>query len=241
MKYLLIICSLLVTSAVPAQTLQLHFDARHTLDPSHNPENFPTIYFEYYRQAKDTSGAFFMKTEADMQGAGHNIGKFYTQLSQSLRFWKPKVYAQLQYSGGMGIAEPGSYGYYITNAFSAGMVYPFQWKGAWFSTSILYTYNAFKKASNDVMYSLYWGKGFWNYKIEFSGDIEVYTLNKNLGDAYTANLHGKRLAVFGEPQVWFKVHNGFSVGSKINLYYHVLTDQNLLQIYPTMGARFKFN
>lgn len=176
-----------------------------------------------------------------MQGTNHNMGKFFMQISQSFKLWKPKIYAQFQYSGGMGIAEPGSYGYYIANAFSAGPVYPFRWKGAWFSTSLLYTYNTFKKPSNDVMYSLYWGKGFWNYKLEFSGDIEVYTLNKNLGDVATSGLHGKWLAFFGEPQVWFKVHNGFSLGSKINMYYHVLNDQNMLQVYPTIAARFKFN
>ena len=241
MKYLLVIVFITASLTAGAQTLQLHFDPRHTLDPSHSPMNFPTIYFEYFHQAKDTSGAFFMKTEADLEGEGHNIGKFYTQLSQSFRFWEPKIYLQLQYSGGMGITVPGSYGYYITNALSIGPVYPFQWKGAWFSTSLLYTYNAFKKPSNDVLYSLYWGKGFWNYKVEFSGDIELYTLNKSLGDAYTSKLHGKRLALFGEPQLWFKVHNGFSMGSKINMYFHVLTDQNILQIYPTIAARFRFN
>jgi hypothetical protein len=88
---------------------------------------------------------------------------------------------------------------------------------------------------------LYWGKGFWNYQFEFSGDVEVYTLNKNMGDAYTANLQGKWLCVFAEPQVWFKIHKGFSVGSKVNMYFHVLTTEDLLQVYPTIGARFKFN
>ncbi|HEX3387077.1 MAG TPA: DUF5020 family protein [Mucilaginibacter sp.] len=240
MKYLMAFILIIAPFFAGAQILQLHFDPRHTLDPSHNPENFPTIYFEYFHQAKDTSGSFFMKSEADMQGANHNVGKFFTQISQSFKFWKPKIYMQLQYSGGMGIVDPGSFGYYITNAFSAGPVYPFQWKGAWFSTSLLYTYNAFKKPSNDIMYSLYWGKGFWNYKFEFSGDIELYTLDKNLGDAATNNLRGKWLAFFGEPQVWFKVHNGFSLGSKVNMYFHVLTDQNLLQVYPTIAGRFKF-
>jgi hypothetical protein len=241
MKYLLLSVFVLTAVIACGQTLQLHFDPRHTLDPARNPANFPTIYFEYFKQAKDTSGSFFMKTETDLQGAGHNVGKFYTQLSQSFKFWKPKIYAQVQYSGGMGIAEPGSYGYYITNAFSAGVVYPFQWKGAWFSTSLSYTYNAFKKPSNDVLYSLYWGKGFWNYKFEFSGDLELYTVNKNLGDAYTSNLHGKWVAFFGEPQIWFKIHNGLSAGSKINMYFHVLTDEDLLQVYPTIALRFKFN
>jgi len=223
-----------------AQTLQFHYDPRHTLDPSHNRANFPTIYFEYFK-SRDNSGSFLFKIESDLNGAAHNTGKFYMQVSQSFKFWKPKVYMQLQYSGGMGIAEPGSYGYYITNAFSAGAVYPFQWKGAWFSTALSYTYNSFKKPSHDLLYSLYWGRGFWNYKFEFSGDIELYTLNKNLGDAYTSNLSGKRISFFGEPQVWFRIHNGFALGSKINMYYHVLTTENFLQVYPTIAARFKFN
>ena len=230
----------MLPAMLAAQSLQLHYDMRHTLDPSHNSMNFPTIYFEYFK-SKDTSGSFFIKTEADLNGAGHNIGKFYTQVSQSFRFWKPKVYAQLQYSGGLGIAEPGSYPFYITNAFSLGAVYPFQWKGAWFSTSLSYAYNAFKKPSHDLLYSLYWGRGFWNYKFEFSGDVEVYTLNKNHGDAYTSNLSGKSVAVFGEPQIWFKIHHGFSLGSKVNIYYHVLINEDLLQVYPTLAARFKFN
>ncbi|MBS1503696.1 MAG: hypothetical protein JST32_16620, partial [Bacteroidetes bacterium] len=60
-----------------AQTLQLHFDPRHTLDPKHNHQNFPTIYFEYFK-SMDTLGSFFIKTEDDLQGANHNAGKFYT-------------------------------------------------------------------------------------------------------------------------------------------------------------------
>ncbi len=241
MKYVLLFVAVILSQAVCAQVLQLHFDPRHTLDPKHNSENFPTIYFEYFKNAKDTSGSFFIKSEADLQGANHNMGKFFTQVSQSFKFWRPKVYLQLQYSGGMGIAQPDSYGYYISNAFSSGIVYPFQWKGGWFSTSLSYTLNVFKKPSNDILYSLYWGHGFWNYKVEFSGDIEVYTRNKNIGDTYTANLHGKWVSFFGEPQIWFRVHNGFSLGSKINMYFHVLLDENLLQVYPTIAARFKFN
>jgi hypothetical protein len=239
MKFRLLVILGMISSALHAQNLQLHYDPRHSLDPKHNSMNFPTIYFEYYK-AKDSTGAFFIKMESDLNGSQNNIGKFYTQVSQSFRFWKPKVYMQLQYSGGMGIAEPGSYAYYITNAFSLGAVYPFQWKGAWFSTSLSYTYNSFKKPSHDLLYSLYWGKGLWNYKFEFSGDIELYTQNRNLGDTYTSNLSGKRVSFFGEPQVWFKIHNGFSVGSKINMYYHVLTSDNIFQVYPTAAVRFKF-
>lgn len=238
MKHCLSILLVVLPLALFSQTLQLHYDFRHTLDPVHNAMNFPAIYFEYFKQ-QDTSGTFFIKTESDLNGQDNNIGKFYTQIDKSVRFWRPKVYLQLQYSGGLGIAEPGSYAYYITNAFAVGAVYPFQWKKAWFSTSLSYNYNNFKRPSHDVLYSLYWGCGFWNYKIEFSGDVNIYTQNKNLGDVYTSNLTGKRVSFFCEPQLWFKVHNGFLAGTKINMYYHVLLSDDILQVYPTLGLRFK--
>jgi hypothetical protein len=241
MKYRFLFILGMLPSLLFAQTLQLHYDFRHTVDPSHNSMNFPTIYFEYFKQKDTASGSFFMKMENDLNGQNHNIGKFYTQLTQSFKFWKPKVYAQVQYSGGLGISEPGSYPYYIANAFSVGPVYPFQWKGAWFSTALSYTYNAFKKPSNDFLYSFYWGRGFWNYKVEFSGDVELYSMNRNTGDSFTSNLGGKSIAFFGEPQVWFRIHKGFALGSKINLYYHVLTNEDLFQVYPTLAVRFKFN
>jgi hypothetical protein len=90
------------------------------------------------------------------------------------------------------------------------------------------------------MLSFYWGKGLWNYKMEFDGDFELYTLNRNQGDAATQNLKGKILSFFGEPQVWFKVIGGLSVGSKFIMYYHVIIPQNLFEIYPTVAARVKF-
>jgi hypothetical protein len=96
------------------------------------------------------------------------------------------------------------------------------------------------KPSNDVMLSFYWGKGFWNYKVEFAGDFELYTLNRNTGYEATKDLHGKTVSFFGEPQIWFRIHKGFSLGSRAILYYHVITTENLFEVYPTIAARIKF-
>jgi len=71
-----------------------------------------------------------------------------------------------------------------------------------------------KKPSHDLMYSLYWWRGFWNYKNRISVDLELYTQNKNLGDSFTSNLSGKRVSFFGEPQVWFKIITGLAVGRR---------------------------
>jgi len=244
-KYLVFF--LLMTGSVSlfSQNLQLHYDLRHTVDPQRNPQNFPTLYFEYFKAMDTTSslikpGSFFIKMESDLQGDRNNIGKAFIQASQTFRLWQTKVYLAVQYSGGLGVTNPAQYSYYINNCLSIGPSYPFQWKGGYFNAEIFYNYNMLKKPSNDFMLSFYWGKGFWNYKMEFDGDFELYTLNRNQGDDLTKNQHGKLVSFFGEPQVWFKIKGGFAMGSKLIMYYHVITTENVFEAYPTIAARIKF-
>ncbi len=100
---------------------------------------YPTLYFEYWK-ARDSGtaflkyGGFLFKTEADLNESHHNIGKFFCQVTQSVRAWQPKIFLQLGYSGGAGITDPRQYSYYITNTFQAGAEIPFQWRGAIFSS-----------------------------------------------------------------------------------------------------------
>jgi len=233
-----VICLALVCSIpVFSQNLQFYYDFRHSLDPKLNPRNYPSLYFEYFKGGD--SGSFLIKVQDDFTGQEGNIGRHFIQASKALRFWKPKIFLGLQYSSGLGIAEPGNYSYFITNAFSIGVSKPFQWKGAWFNALVYYTYNTYTRPSQDPLVSFYWGKGFLHYKIEFAGDLEIWTLNKNLGDSSSARLNGKRFYFFGEPQIWFKLNKQFSLGSKINLYYHVLNMNSTFQIYPTLAIKYK--
>ena len=227
-----------------SQSLQWHYDLRHTIDPDHNTRNFQTLFFQYFKTLDSGSyfikpGSFLLQMQSDFDGDNHNMGKFYMQVSQSLRCWKPKIYLSLEYSGGLGIAEPGSYGFYIANGFSLGASHLMAWKGGYYNLALSYRYNAFKRPSHDAMFSFYWWKGFWNYRIEISGDLEAWTQNKNHGDASTAGRRGKSLAMFGEPQVWLNGIKKISIGTKVNLYYNVLTPENLFQVYPTLGLRYK--
>jgi hypothetical protein len=244
MKQLILIVLCIYSFQAYSQSLQLHYELRHTVDPKHNSQNFPSLFFEYFKSQTDTSsfikpGSFLFKAETDMQGDKNNIGKAYIQASQSFRVWKPKILLGVQYSGGLGVTEPKQYSYYINNALGVGPVYPFQWRGAYFNAAVYYTYNMLKKPSNDVMLSLYWWKGFLNYKLEFAGDLELYTLNKNHGDDFTKDLKGKTFSFLGEPQVWLNMSTTFAVGSKQLLYYHVVTSENVFQVYPTFAVRVK--
>lgn len=245
MKSILIAAACLSSTLLTAQNLQLHYDLRHTIDPARNPHNFPVLYFEYFR-SRDSGkafikpGSFLLKTEADLQGPGNNIGKFFLQVSQSFRCWKPKIFVQLQYSGGAGITEPKQYSYYITNAYSAGIETHFQWKKAWFSSILFYKYVPYARPTRDLLYTVYWWKGFFHYKIEFAGDFSCWTENKDHGDAVTAGSKGKRFSFFAEPQVWYNLDPVLAIGSKINFYYHVNTTEDLLQIYPTIAVKVKW-
>ena len=244
MKRIIFTCSCIFPMLIFAQSLQLHYDLRHTIDPKHNPQNFPELFFEYFKSQTDTSsfikpGSFLFKAETDMKGYKNNIGNAFIQVTQTFRLWRPKIFVGVQYSGGLGVTEPRQYSYYINNSFAIGPNYNFQWKGFYCSTSVYYTYNMRKKPSNDVMLTFYWWKGLFNYKLEFNGDFELYTLNKNTGEDFTKDLRGKTVSFFGEPQVWYNVNKSIALGSKQLLYYHVNTTENLFQVYPTVAIKVK--
>jgi hypothetical protein len=248
-KIIIAACALAAMTAANAQNLQLHYDLRHTISPAANPKNFPTLYFECWkmrdsgqhksRHISIKPGAFFLKTEADLLGSGNNIGKFFMQVSQSFRAWKPKIFLQFQYSGGNGITEPKQYSYYITNTCQAGAELPFHWQGAWLTADLDYRYVSYPKPTNDPIFTLYWYRGFFHYKLEFAGDFSCWTENRNHGDETTAGQKGKRGFFFAEPQVWYSLTKTFSIGAKLNCYYHVNIPADSWQAYPTLAIRTK--
>jgi len=240
MKFFLLSAFFLLSMAGFSQNLQLHYDFRHTIDPTLNAKNFPTFSFEYFKEI-DTAGtgSFLFKIQTDLKGKKNNVGQVFTQVSQSLRFWKPKVYLSFNYSGGLGITSD-AFGFYLSNSFGAGVSYPFQWKGAWFATNLLFRYNAFEQPSYDPQFTFYFGKGFLDYKVFIAGSFVFWTENRNQGNDYTKNLSGKKFAFFGDPQIWIRIKNGLSVGSRINVYYHLLSEDDQIQLYPTLGTKYQF-
>ena len=249
-KTLIIVCLLsssVLYTVTYSQELQIHYDMRHSIDPKRNPKNFPTLYFEYFKSQDSGKhfikpGSFLLKTQADFLGEKNNIGNFYMQVSQSFRCWKPKIFLNLQYSGGLGITEPQrEYSYYIQNTYSIGINYPFKLRNAYFAAVLNYKHIPYIKPSHDFSYTLYWWQGLMNYKCNFSGYFSLWTENKNRGDAYTIDLKGKRFSFIAEPQFWYKLGNMFALGTKINMFYHIFTTDNVLQVYPTIGVRFEIN
>ena len=240
MKILILSALFIFTLDGFSQNLQFHYDFRHSADPALNPKNFPSFSFEYFKDIDTVgTGSFLLKLDARLDGENNNMGQVFTQISQSLRFWKPKLYLSLNYSGGLGVTPTAS-GYYLSNSFGIGSSVPFQWKGAWLSTGLSFRMNVFDKPSYDPQFTLYFGKGFINYKIFTAGSFVFWTQNRNQGNDYTKDLRGKKFAFFGDPQVWIKIKKGLSAGSKINVYYHLLSENNRIQFYPTLGLKYQF-
>jgi hypothetical protein len=226
------------TAAAGAQQLQLHYDFRHTTNPALNRRNFPSLSFEYFKEG-DSTGSFLLKAQTDLNGEKKSPGQAFFQLSKSLRFWKPKIFLTLNYSGGLGVAPP-AYGYYINNSFGAGVAKNVFWKGTVLSFGLLYRYNSLPKASHDAQLNFYFWKGFLNYRLQVSGSIVAFTQNRDIGTEFTKELHGKKIAFYGDPQIWWKLRGKTSIGTRLSLYYHVLTEKNQMQVYPTVGVKQEF-
>ena len=240
MKWSLILTFLFLSATGLSQNLQLHYDFRHSIDPKRNAENFPSVSFEYFKLLDTVgTGSFLIKLQADLKGSDGNIGQVFTQLSQSLRFWKPKIYLYLNYSGGLGVT-PSAFGFYIANSYGVGVSYPFQWNGAWLSTNLSVRYNAYTKPSYDPQFTFYFGKGIRNYRFFIAGSFVFWTENRNHGDDDTQQKKGKKFAFFGDPQFWVNIKKGVSAGTRINVFYHTLTDENEIQFYPTLGLKYQF-
>jgi hypothetical protein len=93
MKYLFLALIGLISFRVSSQNVQLVYDMRHSADPKNNPVNFPTLYFEYFKQQDSGKsfikpGSFLFKIEADAAGPGTNTNKMYFQVAQTLRCWQ---------------------------------------------------------------------------------------------------------------------------------------------------------
>jgi hypothetical protein len=237
MKQLLILTFSCCVLGVQAQNVQLHYDLRHSIDPEINKKNFPTLSFEYFKLV-DTNGtgAFLFKMQADFNGKDGNLGQIFTQISQTLRFWKPKVYVYLNYSGGLGLT-PAGFGFNIANAYNIGLSYPFQWKGAWLSANISARYTAFDKPSFDPQFTFYFGRGLYNWKFFTAGSFVFWTENINRGDVPLVS--GKKFAFFGDPQFWWNIKKGWSLGTRINVLYN-LVEADAIKVYPTLGIKYQF-
>jgi len=221
----------------PAQDLQLHYDWRHTVDPRNNARNFPALTFKTFKALE--FGSFLLKLEANLDGSQHNVSKGYLEVSQTLRFWKTPVYVLGEYTGGLGLFDRASGGFYIPNAYLVGAAYPFKLNGSWASASLAYKHSNFTQPSHDPQATLYWGRPLGR-RWAFATTGVFWTQNRNRGDEFTAALTGKEGAFLVENEIWWHAFGLVSVGSEVRLSRNVYANDGRLLAYPTLGVRYLF-
>jgi hypothetical protein len=222
------------------QELQFHYDFRHSIDPGINEKNFPWIDFKYFKEI-DTlnTGAFLFETQSFLNGTKSNMGQTFIQMSQSLKFWKPNLFAYFYFSGGLGVT-PDSYGYYISNAYSAGGSYLLAFEKIWFNIGLLYRYSAYVRPSHDPQLNFYVGGALFNYKVLYSSTLVLWSNNIDDGSITNNAKTGKKVLFFADPQIWLNIGKGFSIGSRGSLSYHIVDNKSRVVLYPSIGLKRDF-
>jgi len=234
-KLAILFALLLPNTRLFSQNIQIHYDFRHTFYPELISSNYPSLSFEYFKTI-DSLGSFLLKLQSDFNGNGNNMNQTFVQVSQNIKLWRPEFYLSLGYSGGLGVTT-GNFGYYLNSAYSIGLSYPTEWRGAWLSFNLGYRYNSFDRPSHDAAFTFYFGRGLMDYKLFVSGNWVAWTENKFKEAGSVQN--GKRMAFFADPQIWMKIRGKLSVGSRMNVYYNLLASDKL-HVYPTLGLKCDF-
>jgi hypothetical protein len=220
--------------------MQLHYDLRHSVDPKINDRNFLFLNFNYYKELDSLrSGNFLFQVQSQLDGKKSNISQTFIQMSTNVKFWTPKVYLSLYFSGGLGVSA-SSFGYYIANAYGLGISYPLIFAKTWFNFGLLYRYSATVKPSSDPQFNFYIGGGLFNYKLMYGGSIVFWAPDKDNGLPENLGRRGKKLCFFGDPQLWYGIGKDYSVGTKVSISYYAINDENRIMFYPTVGLKRKF-
>lgn len=230
---------LVMTSGLRAQELQLMYDFRHTADPEHNDRNFPWLDFKIFKEI-DTlhTGSFLFEAQSFLNGTQSNMGQTFIQVSQTLKFWKPSLYLNFYFSGGLGVT-PDAFGFYIPNAYSTGISTLLPFEKVWINLSLLYRYSAYPEPGHDPQVNIYVGGGLFQYRLMYSSTLVMWTNDRDAGTAGADGEKGKKLLFFADPQAWYSLGKGFSMGTRLSLSYNI-TENNHLSAYPALGIKRSF-
>lgn len=220
------------------------YDFRHATDPQDNPSNFPVLELKLF--LPQSFGAFFMKSEIDLDGANHNASQMFSELAQSLKLGEAKLWglpllARLSYSGGLGLFNGATGGYYVQNAYTAGLESAFQVAKANFDISVSLRDTSLPRPSYDPMLTAYVERSWFNDKLLIAHSLEAWTTSTQAeDDAAAQSRSGKFTSWELESEAWYKVAKDLSVGTYIRTTRNVYVISNRWVVYPSLGVRYSF-
>lgn len=215
------------------------YDVRHWTDPADNARNFPVIELKGFFPLG--FGSFTFKSEMDLNGTKSNQSQVYTELDQSIKLgdatlWGAPLSLHVGYSGGLGVFNGGTGGYYVQNAYSVGPEYGFRLGGAYCDAYVALRYTYIGRPSFDPMMALWLGKYFFDYKLLVANSLEAWTAPDGGAQSGSGTIASWEL----ESEVWYKVAKYLSVGTYIRTTRNVYSLSNRWVIYPSVGVRYSF-
>jgi len=211
------------------------YDLRHGTDPRDNSSNFPVVEMKGF--FPQSFGSFVFKAEIDLDGSKGNQSQVYTELDQSIKIGRaalrgPTLLLHLGYSGGLGVFNNATGGYYVQNAYGIGPEYGFRLAGAYCDFYAALRYTDAGRAGYDPMISFWVGKYFLGYKLFVANSLEVWT-----GADGTPG-SGKLTSWELESEVWYMVAPHTSIGTYLRTTRNVYALSNRWLIYPSIGVRY---
>ncbi len=231
----LLIALLLVfpATAMLAQNVQLHYVPRHAIAPDDMERNLMLTTVEFFKP--DKWGSTFAFIDMTYDGAKGAINTAYWEIARDLKFWDAPIAAHVEYNGGVVEGVPGA----IPNAYLFGVSHDFKLGKAFMGTYLVYKYNAFRKHSDDLQWTVTWNVDLFNNKFTMSGFMDLWTENKDRGDGTGAGQSGKKCVFLTQPQFWYNATKNLSLGSEVelskNFYY-----TNDFYVFPTLAAKWTF-
>lgn len=233
-----------VASYADTVSVDLLYDLRHTTDAQDNPDNFPVVELKvFYPQS---FGSFLLKSEIDLDGANHNVSEAFNEISQSIKLGSATLgglplFAHLEYSGGLGVFNHASGGFYIPNAYIMGLEYPFDLQGANCDVVVGLRDTNLGIPSYDPMLTIYAQRYFFNHKLLIANSLEAWTTsNEAEGGTSSQSPAGKFGSWELESEAWYKVAKELSVGTYIRTTRNVYVISNRWLVYPSFGVRYAF-
>lgn len=227
---------LILSSAVCAQNVQLHYVPRHAMSSEDFNSNLMVTTVEMFKP--DKWGSTFAFIDMSYDGAKGGISSAYWEIARDLRFWKCPIAAHIEYNGGVVGGAPDA----IPNAYLVGASYPFTLGKAFMSTYVAYKYNAFQKHSDDIQWTVTWNLNLLNDKLSIGGFMDLWTENKNRLNAPGED--GKKVILLAQPQFWFNATPNLAVGTEVEISNNFQTtssfEANKFFVIPTLSAKWTF-
>jgi len=238
MKSNFTIVFLLLPLFITAQNFQLHYDFG-------KPENakardYFVSTFEFFRP--DTLGYTFLFVDFEYNAKSPSKGVSSGYFEISRKFYMPwfrhsKAFRQLgfhiEYDGGSAITtnDTVTYGFNLAKSWLTGFGYPVRIGKFTLNSMFLYKYSP-DASSPDFQITFAWCQMLFRNRVTLSGFFDFWTADNKS--------KGKKIIVYGEPQIWYNTRQKLSIGSEFKISKNFFPGSKRVEVFPTIGVKYTF-